>query len=357
MEKSPFLSVIMPIYNTKDYVKQAIESVLTQTFSDFQLILLDDHSTDGSGAICDDYAQKDKRVLTIHLQKNGGVSNARNFGLRYATGKYVTFIDSDDYIDSSLYLSFFKTIEKFHSPEVLLCGIIEEYCNQDKVVYTKKVTVDPCFLDSSLKIRNVMINLERKTLLGYVYNKFYFLDYIRENHILFDQETKINEDFLFNMGVFRNLKTLAVVEDCGYHYLKRGNKSATGQFIPDYFPIHEKRVMMLIKQFEQWDMITAPILGELSRIYVRYVFSAIERNNEQKSHMSHHDKVFWMNHLFKSELYHRLSPYFQTGCDALGVMSFFLKRKQIHACLMTGNVIYFVKKKNPTLFAKVKQKR
>jgi hypothetical protein len=98
-------------------------------------------------------------------------------------------------------------------------------------------------------------------------------------------------------------------------------------------------------------------LGELSKIYVRYVFSAIERNNEPKSHMSHHDKVLWTNHLFESELYYRLSPYFQTGCDALGIMSSFLKRKQIRACLATGNVIYFIKKKHPALFAKVKQKR
>ena len=89
-------SIIVPVYNTEKYLPQCVSSVLGQTFRDFELLLIDDESPDGSGALCDSYAEKDPRVRVIH-QKNGGLSNARNSGLTAASGEYILFLDSDDY--------------------------------------------------------------------------------------------------------------------------------------------------------------------------------------------------------------------------------------------------------------------
>ena len=96
MEKTPFLSVIMPMYNAERYVRKAIESVQKQTFGDFELIIIDDKSTDGSKAICEEFQQNDPRIKVITVEKNGGAGNARNIGIQLAKGKYITFIDSDD---------------------------------------------------------------------------------------------------------------------------------------------------------------------------------------------------------------------------------------------------------------------
>ena len=96
----PKISVIVPVYNTEKYLRQCIDSILAQTFTDFELLLINDGSTDGSGAICDEYAQKDSRVRVFH-QENGGVSSARNVGLDNARGEWITFCDSDDTIDES----------------------------------------------------------------------------------------------------------------------------------------------------------------------------------------------------------------------------------------------------------------
>ena len=93
-------SIIVPVYNTEKYLPQCVDSVLGQTFSDFELLLIDDESPDGSGALCDAYAGKDPRVRVIH-QKNGGLSNARNSGLKAASGEYVLFLDSDDFWNRS----------------------------------------------------------------------------------------------------------------------------------------------------------------------------------------------------------------------------------------------------------------
>lgn len=97
---NPKISVIVPVYNVEKYLHRCIDSILAQTFTDFELLLIDDGSTDGSGAICDEYATKDNRVRVFH-KENGGVSSARNLGLDNMRGGYLTFVDSDDWVDST----------------------------------------------------------------------------------------------------------------------------------------------------------------------------------------------------------------------------------------------------------------
>ena len=101
LKTSPTISVIIPVYNTEMYLRRCIDSVLAQTYQDFELLLIDDGSKDSSGAICDEYAAKDARVRVFH-KENGGVSSARNLGLDNARGEWVTFVDSDDYIEKKL---------------------------------------------------------------------------------------------------------------------------------------------------------------------------------------------------------------------------------------------------------------
>ena len=102
---TPTISVIVPVYNTEKYLRRCIDSVLAQTYADFELLLIDDGSKDKSGEICDEYAQKDARVRVFHME-NGGVSSARNLGLDNARGEWVAFVDSDDYIEENYLKSF-----------------------------------------------------------------------------------------------------------------------------------------------------------------------------------------------------------------------------------------------------------
>ena len=103
MNAIPFLSIIMPVYNAEKYLEDSITSILDQTMQDFELILINDCSTDNSRRLCEKYVQQDSRVVMIHLEKNGGAGNARNIGIQKAKGKYITFMDSDDVIERNLY--------------------------------------------------------------------------------------------------------------------------------------------------------------------------------------------------------------------------------------------------------------
>ena len=120
----PTLSVIVPVYNGEKYLCRCLDSILAQSFSDFELILINDGSTDNSGKLCDDYAAADSRVTVIHTE-NRGVSRARKTGLERATGKYVTFVDCDDWLDKALYFRMVDGAEQ-HGADVVVCAFLME---------------------------------------------------------------------------------------------------------------------------------------------------------------------------------------------------------------------------------------
>lgn len=120
------ISIIIPIYNVEKYLKQCIESILNQTYKNFEMILIDDGTKDNSGIICDEYAKKDSRIKVIH-QKNMGLSGARNTGLKIATGDYISFIDSDDFIDNKMFEVMLLALKKSDT-DIVECGTI--FCNE-----------------------------------------------------------------------------------------------------------------------------------------------------------------------------------------------------------------------------------
>ena len=141
----PKLSVIVPVYNTEKYLRECIDSILAQTFTDFELILVDDGSTDGSGAICDEYAAKDLRIQVIH-QQNGGITIARKSGVQIARGEYVTFVDSDDWVDKNMY----HTMLTQEPADIEICnmirfasdGMYEIKCCVNPGKYDKQTLID-----------------------------------------------------------------------------------------------------------------------------------------------------------------------------------------------------------------------
>lgn len=119
MSRETLLSVIIPVYNVEEYLAKCVESILAQTYTNLEVILVNDGSKDGSGSICDAFAQKDSRVRVIH-KTNGGLSSARNAGMDAATGEYITFVDSDDWIESDAYEHLMALMERYQVK--LVCG-------------------------------------------------------------------------------------------------------------------------------------------------------------------------------------------------------------------------------------------
>lgn len=129
--KNALISVIIPVYNMEKYLYRCMESIINQTYVNLEIILVDDGSTDLSSKMCDEYVLRDNRIKVLH-QKNGGLSNARNAGLEVATGKYITFLDSDDYVNVEYVDYLYQLIEQYDS-DISICGMkrFEEECQEE----------------------------------------------------------------------------------------------------------------------------------------------------------------------------------------------------------------------------------
>lgn len=132
----PKVSIIVPVYNTEKYLHRCIDSILRQTLTDIEVILVDDGSFDSSGKICEEYARKDSRIQVIH-QKNAGAAVARNTGLDIASGDYIAFVDSDDYIEHNMYQSMMQVANQYDC-DVVLCDCVKEHGNQTEI-YTHDI--------------------------------------------------------------------------------------------------------------------------------------------------------------------------------------------------------------------------
>jgi len=207
----PAISVIMPVFNGGEKVKIAINSVLEQTFQDFELIIVNDGSTDNSLDICQHYASSDIRVKIIH-QENRGISSARNAGINAAAGKYLAFIDNDDFYLKELLMENFNLAEGARADLVKFSYlIVDEKQAKEKTLYDlADDKVDVQFLESK-NILNEYIWLARANRLVYVWDALIRADVVKKNQIFFDESFKRgNEDIAFCLEIYPHLEKVVV---------------------------------------------------------------------------------------------------------------------------------------------------
>lgn len=218
------ISVIIPIYNKKSYMIQSLDSIVNQTYQDLEIILVDDGSTDGSSAICDEYAEMDERIHVIH-QANGGVSAARNVGISAATGDYLSFVDADDFLEQNAYELFAQQIEKFR-PDVLDCGL-RFVSNGLKEQSAPQLHGHPkdCLLDKTYIVKHIvpaLTNLPSSRewfIFDYTCNKLFRTEMIRANHILFDDSRRKWEDRPFVVKCIAKCQSYLCLSSCLYNYV------------------------------------------------------------------------------------------------------------------------------------------
>lgn len=215
------ISVIMPVYNSGIYLKPAIDSVLSQDFDGFELILVDDGSTDDSGKICDYYADIDSRVVVIH-KANGGICNARNRALQIAKGTYVTFADHDDVYKPGLLSAVYQCVA-LH--EVDFVKFSKEYMLIDGAVVKRTVTdvISPGIIEKNMFSTEVCI-LITEWALDCVWDGLYRMDTIRKNNILFDERFKKGgEDIAFNIRYLCYCNRMEKLSEVYYtHFIRKG---------------------------------------------------------------------------------------------------------------------------------------
>ena len=216
------ISVVVPAYNIEKYLGRCLDSILAQTHKNLEIIVVNDGSADGTGAVIDEYAEKDVRVKAVH-RANGGVTSARLAGIANATGEFIGFVDGDDFIEPDMYERLLKNALE-NGADISHCGYkmvfpdghIDYYYNSGKLIKQDNEN-GVCDLLSGSFIEPGLVNkLYKKTL----------LDNLMQGRLM-DTSIKINEDLLMNYYLFKESK-LSVYEDfCPYHYILRKGSAAT----------------------------------------------------------------------------------------------------------------------------------
>lgn len=228
------ISVIIPVYNVEKYLKQCVDSVLAQDFTDYEIILVDDGSTDNSPIICDEYARKYPQINVIH-KTNGGLSDARNFGIEKAKGDYLMFLDSDDFWEGEKILSDLSIIIDYNNPDIIMHGFTYYY-NTTK---QKDTTSFDLYIKKLSKIRKDItktINLDIQIITSEVFNstgcnKIVKRDIIEKNHISFPIG-KLHEDVDWCFNLLKYSRSLFIYQSPFYHYRLEREGSITHQMKP-----------------------------------------------------------------------------------------------------------------------------
>ena len=236
------VSIIIPVYNVQDYLERCLNSIISQTYKNVEIILVDDGSTDDSGKICDQYKNKNENIIVIH-KKNEGQSIARREGLEISTGEYISFVDADDFLNDSFYEKMIFLLEEFNC-DIAICDYLKFSDNNLKVNLfnkennsLKKQVLLPCdaikeILQKDNKITNFLWNK--------VYKRHIFENIIFPNF-------NIYEDFAIMYRLMDNSKKIVYSSEKLYYYFDRKNSSSKG--IPSKYIINKIRVKKEKKKF------------------------------------------------------------------------------------------------------------
>lgn len=228
------ISIIVPFYNVEKYASKCIESIINQTYKNLEIILVDDGSKDNCGKICDEFAKKDKRIKVIH-KTNGGLSDARNAGIKEATGNYIGFVDSDDYIESDMYEYLLNLLEK-NNADISICGVGEVYEDfEEESIKTKE---DVIIYDNKEALKELLLD---KKIRSHAWDKLYKKELF--NNIFYPKGRKM-EDVGTTYKLFNKANRIVYGEKIKYHYLQRKNsimgKNDTNMWI-DYYELSTTR--------------------------------------------------------------------------------------------------------------------
>ena len=247
---NPTVSIIVPVYNAEATISRCIESIINQEYRDFELLLIDDGSTDSSGTICDRYAAEDSRIRLIH-KENTGVSETRTMALDLACGTYLQFLDSDDWITPNATRLFVEEAERYHCDMV----ISDFYRVVGKRVAHKGDIDDDCVLTQE-EFSAHMLQNPADFYYGVLWNKLYRRDIVEKYHLRMNPEISWCEDFMFNLEYIRHAEVFYALQVPVYYYVKtKGSLASQGMSI-------SKTIKMKLMVFEYYNNFYKHVLDE-----------------------------------------------------------------------------------------------
>ena len=298
-----FFSVIIPAYNCEKTIERCLNSVCLQIFHDFEVIIVDDGSSDCTGELCKSFADSDKRFL-YYYKENGGVSSARNFGLSKASGKYITFLDSDDIYFSNYLADFYSLIIKHPEVEHFWCGY--QYLSDNEEQKGREIIADSNNIESDTD-RLMIMSLQEKELLAPIWNKVYIRDILMNNHILMLHDLSLGEDYLFNLEYLDCCSSteIVVLNETNYGYYGFSNESLNLKYRRDLWNIYNRLLDVILQYLGKWH-----VSKEQKRKYYNAAFYMYDHVLKNTFHAENKDnilcKIRYNNNILRSKRFRKV---------------------------------------------------
>lgn len=285
------ISIIVPVYNVEKYLEQCIDSLVNQTYKNIEIIIVNDGSTDSSGELCDKLAKRDSRINVVH-KKNAGLGFARNTGLEFVKGKYVTFIDSDDFADVDLIENLYNEIILNNADTCI--GGFKRVNDDGKVLYKEKyksVTYSGNEVVQELLLRILGSSPEKSDAIRMsVWNVLFSVEIIKNNNLKFCSERKyISEDLIFDIDYYQHSKKTSIINSCAYNY-RVNNNSLTMKYRDDKFVKCRFLYNEVCNKIKESSLSSDAIL-RLQRQYFVNIRTCISQENIKVSRLNYNSAI------------------------------------------------------------------
>lgn len=297
----PKLSIIVPIYNVQNYLEVCIDSILNQTFNEFEVILVNDGSNDKCSIMCDQYASTDNRIKVIH-QENKGVSAARNVGIANSNGKYLLFIDPDDYVENQYCEELYKAIDA-NNRNLIICTFNKFYVTKNEIVRVDKVEWNTKSLSTYEKVqKREFFSVYENNLLNPLWNKIFDASVIKENNLEFIEEIQLGEDLLFILEYLTYIDgDLVILKTNLYNYMLSERESLIKKYHANLFEIIKYTFQKIYDCMVLFKSDINSNLGSYYNIYLNYISIALDNNFRKNSDLNIIDKFRYNNKILKSK--------------------------------------------------------
>lgn len=326
------ISIIVPVYNVEKYLQECIESLIKQTFRDIEILLIDDGSTDKSGQICDLYSDKYDFIKVIH-KSNGGVCSARNLGISIAKGEYISFIDSDDYIENNFYEILYNESKKYNL-DILFCNYVLVEDNVSRSTIQKKSKQYLLTNESITGLEYQKIRFENNDWDNYIWTALLKKSFLEENKLKFyDKGKLLFEDVLFTNKSLLKASRVKYVDFYGYRYRNRwrgslSRQKSTETSIDSYYSIMNEFIELYYKSVNK----------DEKRIIVNILYNVLTSLLESIHYFESEDKDIYYKKIKDTDILKIIKKYINTKKNLIKFIIFNINLKLYY------NIVDLIKK-------------
>ena len=344
----PIISIIMPVYKVEKYLGKCVDSILDQTFTDYELFIVDDGSPDSCGAIADEYEKKDPRVHAIH-KENGGAPSARNAGIDRAAGEYLYFPDSDDWLEADYLQKLYdKAVET--EADLVISGFTMEYFENNKS-QSYSVSMPEADYGDQTSVRTNLHRYFDNMMMAVPWNKLYKASYIKDKNLKFPDIKW--DDLHFNMEVIRDIEKVAISDSTGYHFFRsRAGSETTTVFDKMLYKMRREQFKHILSVYKHWGVTDPEIMSVIYGYYAGRMVQCVQEtvNSDVKN------KRRLLMKMLNDPLTVRALKRGTINSKPLKVVALAMEKKSVNTCIFLGKMMGFVKDNMSDVYYRLKSK-